>query len=182
MPRRAFALLAVAVLAGCGGGEDEPSPRVATAAPEVAPSAPTPAPTPRSTIPRAQRSDRQVVEGWLQALTDGDIVEAAKAFAPDAVVSNGTPRVRLQTFALRKAFNASFPCGAKLGSFAREKGFLLVTYVLIDRQGSQCDSPGGEARGIIRVRRGRISEWYRVPGDAPAPESDTPGAPNLPAV
>lgn len=121
----------------------------------------------------ADVEDLAVVKRWLAALTKGDIPAAADAFADGTLVQNLRPPARLKDRAERLAFNAGFPCGAEIVDASSVKGYLVVTYRLTDRVDSPCDGPGGKAAGTIRVRDGKMTEWYRLP-DPPseAPDED----------
>lgn len=117
-----------------------------------------------------------VVQRWLKALQRGNVSAAADAFADGAIVQNTLPPARLPDRAARLDFNRGFPCGAELVDASSVRGYLVVTYRLTGRTGSQCDGPGGGAAGAIRVKDGRIVEWYRLadppqePGAEPSPE------------
>ena len=184
------ALAAAVTAAGCG---DEDAPQRAAQPPaaeeRTAPSEPSPEspsspaqPDPRDLlsllVPKgvptepggpADREDLAVVKRWLAALTMGDIEAAADVFADGTLVQNLRPPVRLADRADRLAFNAGFPCGAEIVDASSVKGYLVVTYRLTDRVDSSCDGPGGRAAGTIRVKDGRITEWYRLPDPAEQP-------------
>ena len=175
------ALVAAGTAAGCG---DEDAPKRAAQPPaaeeRTAPSEPSPQspaqPDPRDLlsllVPKggptepggpADREDRAVVKRGLAARTTGDIEAAADAFADGTLVQNLRPPMRLADRADRLEFNAGFPCGAEIVDASSVKGYLVVTYRLTDRVDSPCDGPGGRAAGTIRVKDGRITEWYRLP-------------------
>ena len=150
--RRAAALLCLAVLAGCGGGDDndrEP-PRRATPSPEA------------------------VVRGWADDLRSGDLDAATARFAVPAIVANGTPEIRLTTRRQIRVFNATLPCGGRVVATKRHQGVIIATFVLTDRPGSKCDGAGNRAKAAFEVREGKIVRWLRVPldGERPAPRGD----------
>ncbi len=178
--------MALLALAGCGGGKASEAPSTAgTTGARTTPSTPpgsTPAPaTPSPLLPRgvpdhasgqaADRGDLAVVKRWLAALTRGDIEAAAATFADGAVVVNVSPPLRLRNRRDRIGFNRTFPCGAEVVDASTVKGYLVVTYRLTDRAGSACDGPGGTALGAIKVTRGRMTEWYRLPDPPQAPDA-----------
>lgn len=123
---------------------------------------------------KADEADLVVVKRWLAALTLGDIGKAADTFADGAVVQNLQPPVILKNRAARLAFNEAFPCGAEIVTASTVKGYLIVTYRLTDREESPCDGPGGSAAGAIKVEKGKMTEWYRLPD--PQAASDGAGA------
>lgn len=171
-------LLTAVVLAGCGGGKEESASTTPTQTTERRPSpapVPTPPPTgstdplsaPRS-VPRvgledADPADVRVLERWLRAIRQGRIASAARLFAPDAKVQNGTPVLTLKTAQDREAWTAALPCGARIASVSAARGYLVVDYELTQRAGADCASGAGSpARGAVKVVGGKIAEWYRL--------------------
>jgi hypothetical protein len=132
--RAAIALVAAtAALAGCGGSE--PAPHVESPA-------------------------SRLIRDWLMALEHGDYGQAARFFAPGAVVDEGRS-FRLDKPGERRFFNATLPCRADLvGVRPQGGGRVIATFTL--RRG-----PGGECRGLSRVQyrieRGKFTE-YRLLG------------------
>ena len=199
--RGGFAGLAVALLAlaGCGDKASPVASAPTSVAPRATPAAPrtTPPPAPGTSttppgaspapsarppfVPRgvplesagqpADPADLAVAKGWLSALAHGRIAAAAAAFADGAVVINATPPLTLSNRRERIVFNLSFPCGAEVVDASSVKGYLLVTYRLTDRVGSKCDGAGGTAFGAIRVKGGKMTEWYRLPDPPQAPDA-----------
>ena len=190
--------MAVAALAGCGGGSSPPSTAAqapATASPST-PSRPTPptrsakvrSPQERALlellVPEgvptradgqpARTADVAVVQRWLAALTHGDIQAAADTFRDGARVQNFQRPKRLRDRAARIAFNEQFPCGAELATASTVRGYLVVTYRLTNRTDSPCDGPGGTAAGTIKVTGSRMTEWYRLPDPPKAAADDAP--------
>jgi len=123
----------------------------------------------------ADPAELAVVKRWLRALTRGDVQAAADTFADGTLVQNLEPPIRLRNRAARIAFNASFPCGAEIVDASSVRGYLVVTYRLTDRVDSPCDGPGGKAAGTIRVKDGKMTEWYRLPN--PPAADDEPAGP-----
>lgn len=127
----------------------------------------------RSTGAAADPEQLKVVQRWLAALTNADIEAAADTFADGAVVQNLTAPLKLEDRAARITFNRAFPCGAEASAASGVKGYLIVVYRLTDRKGSGCDGPGGSAASTIKVEKGRMTEWYRLPD----PIDDQPQGP-----
>lgn len=195
--RRLLALSAVlcaAGLAACGddGGETGTSGAVdpsGTPAPRTTPQTPGPgtAPSPPAGDPlalppgvpttpvrdRTSDEDRRVIQGWLRALSAGDIAGAASFFAQPSRVQNGTPVITLRSAADRAAFNFALPCGAQGVRLGSRDGYTVVEFRLTDRPGGDCGAATGQgARGAIRVDDGKITEWYRLPDDPGAAPSE----------
>jgi hypothetical protein len=173
-----LALGALAV-AGCGG-DDEGERRAAPPA-RQAPSVPRPPSTPREPtgalaipkrVPRratgpADPAHERVIRRWLAALRGGDVRAASRYFALPSTFQNGTPVLRIDTDIERLAVNAGLPCGAKAIRTGGAGAFTIIVFELTRRPGADCGpGTGSRARGAIRVARGRIREWYRLP-DAP---------------
>jgi limonene-1,2-epoxide hydrolase len=180
-----LALLAMAV-AGCGGGGDQPEQaREAPPQPREQPREQAPPAGPRlpegvPTSPDgpAPAGSERVIRAWLAAVRRADFEAAADTFARGAKVQNGGPVARLRTRAETVLWNAALPCGATLTSARGARGYAIVQFKLVDRPGAACGSGrGAPAYGAIRVRDGRITEWYRLP-DPVAP----PGSPDTPFV
>jgi len=190
-------LAAAAALGGCGGsGGDAPSDDAAQqdAPPPAGRTAPVPAPAPDGAPPAAPAvpglprgvptspdgpapaGSERVIRTWLAAVRRADFAAAAATFAPDARVQNGGPVARLRSRAQAVAWNAALPCGATLANAGGASGYAIVEFRLTDRRGSRCGSgTGAPAYGAIRVRGGRITEWYRLPD--PVAPSGSPDAP-----
>lgn len=163
-------MILATVVAGCGGGSDGASTTgAAPAATTTAPATTTPRPT------FADRDTVRAVRDWSAALRRGRIAAAAAYFAQPSRVQNGTPPITLRTDADRVAFNDALPCGAVPIRFARSaRGFVVVTFRLTERVGGDCQGAAGKtARCAIRVRRGRMTDWIRLP-DAPGPQEAAP--------
>ena len=188
----------VSALAGCGGGGSgggptdrarvpppgASAPPTTPVPPPSTPAPPTPPPAggapllppavPRSGGRSADPGDLAVVKRWLAAETHADFAAAAATFADGARVENASPVIVLRDRRARLAFTSAFPCGAEVVSATSKAGYLLVTYRLTDRVGSKCDGPGNEAYGAIRIRGGRMTEWYRLADPPQAPKKAGP--------
>jgi limonene-1,2-epoxide hydrolase len=140
----AAALLAVAALAGCGGGSDS------------------------SAIQPGHLSDAHVIRGWVAALNVADYVSAASYFAPDALVQQQTI-YRLHTRSEAIAFNRSLPCRGRVTKTVDEGRTTVATFSL--RPGpfaspENCDRP---VRVRFRIEHGKFKEWRQLPQGQPAP-------------
>jgi hypothetical protein len=108
----------------------------------------------------------RLIRDWLMALDHGDYGQAARFFAPGALVYEGRA-FRLDKPGERRFFNATLPCRADLVGLRREApGHVVATFRL--RAG-----PGGGCDGLSRIRygieRGRFTE-YRLLGP-PGPQA-----------
>ena len=157
------------VLSACGGdakkAKTPPPPKRAAV----------PTPPPRTT---ASKQDIAVIKGWTDALRQGHVKEATRFWATPAVVSNGTPPIRLTKRSDVEFFNRTLPCGATFKAAVDTGAFVVATLVLTERPGKgKCGSGvGNEAYTAFLIRRHKIVQWRRVlkpaPQDAPAgPES-----------
>lgn len=119
----------------------------------------------------APRGSERVIRRWLAAIRRSDFEVAASYFSVPARVQNGGPPETLDNPALVIAWNASLPCGARLTRLTGAPGgYALAEFVLTDRAGSSCGSGvGAPAASAIKVERGLITEWYRLPDGAPPP-------------
>ncbi len=98
-------------------------------------------------------------------------------------VQNGTPVITMRSAGAVRLFNDSLSCGSRLVSALRAPhGFTVAVFKLTQRPGGDCGSGTGHtARTAIRVRNGKIADWYRLPdnpGDAVAPRPDAPAEPS----
>jgi hypothetical protein len=128
----------------------------------------------RSSGAPADPAQAKVIRDWTDALRGGDVREASALWAVPSKVQNGTPVIELSSRAAVRLFQASLPCGALVtDSAGAARGFTIVTVRLTPRRGGDCGSGAGStARTAIRVRDGKIAEWYRLPDD---PDGDRPG-------
>jgi hypothetical protein len=183
MAVRAIAvLLGAALLAGCGGdAKDAPSaatqPRTTTTpAPQTPARERIPARVPRRGTGPADPASAQVIRAWLAQLREGHVRRAAGYFAIPSRVQNGTPVFTLRSRQETLVFNATLPCGAIADRVQSAGRFTVIRFKLTERVGGDCMGAAGHAaRGAIRVRAGKIVEWYRLPDD-PADEQRTPPA------
>jgi hypothetical protein len=168
---------AAALLAGCGGSSDERD-QAGTLAPQVAPKPRTPlelpAGIPLEATGPADPAGARVVRAWSEALRGGDVAAATALWAVPSKVQNGTPVLTLSSRDYVRLFNASLPCGSVVTSTGgAARGFTIATFRLTQRKGARCDAAAGAtARSAVRVRDGKIVEWYRLP-DSPTDDVDT---------
>jgi hypothetical protein len=145
--RAALTLLALALLAGCDGDDE---------------AAPAPAPPPPAE--EGLRSpEGRMIRDWLMAVARGDYGQAARFFAPGAIIDQGRP-FRLPDAAAARIFNAGLPCSAELIELEDEGARVLATFRL-------APGPGGPCRGLVQVRYtikdGRFTEWRQLGNDPP---------------
>lgn len=172
------------LLAGCGGGSDEPAPKPPAA--QVAPASPAPRSTPRDAQVRealglpdrvplratgAPRfEDADVVRRWMDELRQGEIEQAAARFALPARFQNLGAVTQIHSRPQALAVTESLPCGARVTEVGGANGYVVYEADLTDRPGGDCGTGvGGRVAGAILVRDGEIVEWYRLP-DRPRPE------------
>ena len=124
-----------------------------------------------------------MIRRWLAALNRGDIERAARFFAlPSKFQNVGTPVLTVDSERERIAVNLSLTCGARAIEMGGAGPYTIVTFRLVERPGGDCaNGAGATARGAIRVARGRITEWYRLP-DEPGGAPSAPPAPSGPEV
>ena len=126
--------------------------------------------------------DNQPKRLGLCARVHDDIERAASYFALPSKFQNGTPVLTVDSQLERIAVNVALPCGAKAIEMRGAGRFTIVTFRLTRRPGGECGQGAGHrARGAIRVARGRIVEWYRLP-DVPGGPQTAPPAPSGPTV
>jgi predicted small lipoprotein YifL len=176
--RRALvALSAVALLAGCGEqGPDyslKTPPPTVVAAPIQTPiptrkREPKPRPGERHPSQRDAERLRPVLEGWAQAVREGNPDRAARYFAVPAIVAQSMT-VELQTREQVRKFNDELPCGAKLLEVQHDGRYVVGTFRLTERPGRACASAGQLVRVAFVIRQRHFTEWRQVP--------DQPGAP-----
>jgi hypothetical protein len=180
----AAAVAGAAATAGCGASARAPArhqrAHAATApsqAPQRDPTQPPPNVPQRASGP-ADAGSARVIRAWLRALDSGDIGGAAEYFAQPSKFQNGTPVLTLRSRTDRVAVNLALPCGARAIGLGGNGGFTIVSFLLIERPGAECGAGVGQhARGAIRVVRGKIREWYRLP-DLP-PRQQVPTGPAI---
>lgn len=157
------------VLSACGGDAKR-----AKTPPATQPSA-TAAPAPTRDPP--SKADIRVIKGWTDALRRGHVKQASSYWGLPAVVSNGTPPIRLTKRADVDFFNRSLPCGATFKEAVDTGAFVVATLVLTERPGpGRCGTGvGNEAYTAFLIRRHKIVQWRRVL--KPAPQDEAPAGP-----
>ena len=159
LPVLLCALLCASALASCGGG-DSTGGETATG-PDTA---------------SADQADVQVIEGWAEALADGDVEQAAGYFALPSTAENGPLLTRIDTRADAIAFNRSLPCGATVISARTAGDFTTATFELSDRPGGDCGAGvGGTASTSFQIEDGKIVEWRRIDDAAPGDDAVSGG-------
>jgi hypothetical protein len=155
MRRAALVLTGLALLAGCnddGGDRDQAPP-----------------PRPETGL---RSPEGVMIRDWLMAVKHGDYGQAARFFAPGAIIDQGRP-YRLRDARAARLFSATLPCHADLVALADEGAKVLATFRLLP-------GPGGACRGRVQVRYtivdGRFTEWRQLPS------GDEPPAPAGPVV
>lgn len=127
-----------------------------------------------------------VIRAWARALRAGDVARAASYWAVPSKAQNGTPVLTLRSRSDTRAFNLALPCGAVLTRAGGADGFTVTTVRLTQRRRADCGTGvGASARNAIKVRGGKIVEWYRLPNDpsdgrggpepAPVPDAEPSG-------
>jgi len=179
--RRALALLALcaALPMACGGAssDERGQARTQRIEPKLAPAPRTPlelpAGIPLTSTGAADPVDAKVVRAWSAALRAGDVAAATALWAVPSKVQNGTPVLTLSTREFVRTFNAALPCGSVVTATGAAKGYTITTFRLTERKGGDCDAAAGAtARCAIRVRDGKIAEWYRLPDAPGTPQPD----------
>jgi limonene-1,2-epoxide hydrolase len=112
-------------------------------------------------------STESVVRAWSQALNTDDNERAADLFAHDAEIVQGGTVTTLQTHEQAVAWNSSLPCSGRIVSISTKGQNATATFVLGDRQHSQCDGPGHHATAIFKVVKGKIVLWHQTESTAP---------------
>jgi hypothetical protein len=179
-------VLAAAATAGCGSGggakstsaaADDPGPVPARSDLALPPNVPD-----RPTRPAAAEA-RRVIKAWLRALRSGDVVRASRYFAIPSKFQNSTPVLTIDSDLEREAVNRSLPCGAIATAMGAAGKYTIVTFRLTERPGGECgQGTGGTARSAIRVAKGKITEWYRLPRVPGGEQVAPPPPPTGPAV
>ena len=114
-----------------------------------------------------------VIEGWVEALSEGDVATASDYFAVPSLAENGTGPLNLRTRDDIAAFNRSLPCGAELVRARPDGRFIAATFRLTERPGGSCGSGAGNlARTAFVIKDGKIVQWRRLP-DPPGGGSGT---------
>ena len=156
MPRPLLALLLIIVLAltACGGEDSPDSPEPSTPA--------SPGATEESSATEGTPDEIEVIRGWSEALTEGDIEAAAEFFALPSTAENGFT-IDIETVEDAQVFNDSLPCGAELESTEEQGEFITATFRLTERPGvPACPGEGATAQTSFVIEDGKIVEWRRV--------------------
>jgi limonene-1,2-epoxide hydrolase len=115
------------------------------------------------------RTPAQVVRAWSRELNANRNEAAARLFAPNARIVQGSLDVRLTTHALAVEFNASLPCAGTIVRIQVHGYRAVATFRLGERPKHTCDGPGQKAAALFVVRNGKIVLWEQVPVPAPGP-------------
>jgi len=181
-------LICTLALGACGGDSDTPAATTPqSAAPPASSQAQDPLALPQGVPLRASGTADpaavRVIRLWSDALRGSDVARASSFWATASKVQNGTPLLTLTSIAEVRAFNGSLSCGSMLTSaLGGRNGYTIAVFKLTRRPGADCGTgTGNHARTAIRVRGGKIAEWYRLPEDPDAPAPQQPAAPQEPA-
>jgi hypothetical protein len=149
------AVIALLLTAGCG--EDEPSATTVGATAEADP------------------ADLEVIEGWSQTLSEGDVEGAAAYFAIPGTAENGVV-IEIDSIDAAIRFNRSLPCGAQVVSARTQGDLTTATFELSERPGGDCGGGvGGTASTSFEIENGKIVEWRRIGEATPPPGGGTGG-------
>ena len=174
----ALAIVLAMAAAGCGGsGNSSTGANGTSSTGTAAQAAPPPDPhvvlgipekVPLAATGPARAEARRVITAWLRALRHGHVIRAAHYFALPSTFQNGTPVLTVDTEKKRRAVNKALPCGAIATAMGGAGAYTIVTFKLVARPGGNCGTGvGNQARGAIKVLKGHIKEWYRLPDEAP---------------
>lgn len=172
-------VLAAGLVGGCGGAATSaPRPSADGAAPARSPAtrsgSPTdaqiraalqlPARVPLRATGAAPAGQVRVVRAWLVELSSGEVARAARRFAVPSRFQNFTSVALIRSRRQALAVSDSLPCGARMTTAGGASGFVVYEARLTERPGGACGAGvGGVVRGAVRVRGGRMQEWYRLP-------------------
>src|SRR5204862_7589806 len=125
-----------------------------------------PAHVPRRARGPADKASVRVIARWLRVLSRGDEFHAAQLWATGAKFQNATPVLTIDTPIEKLAIQKSLTCGARIKKAGGPAPFVVLVFELTQRRAGDCGTGVGQAaRGAIRVARGQIVEWYRLPDD-----------------
>lgn len=181
--KRLAALLAIAVLAAACGDSDDRAASTTSAAPATTQEAPTttePAPAttgdppPVSTVATGQVPPElaNVVLAWSDALNRNDNEAAARYFAPGAVIRQ-SQQYRLDDAEIATTWNDGLPCAGNIVELRMVDVAVVAIFVLGERPGHQCESPGARAAAAFVIEDGLIRLWQQVA----VPDEGTPTTP-----
>jgi hypothetical protein len=119
-----------------------------------------------------ERSPESVVRAWSVAIDSNDNEAAARLFAPNARILQGSLDVRLNSHKLAVAFNESLPCSGRLTRMYQQGDVVTATFVLGPRGGDNppCTGAGDKAYAAFTVRHGHIVQWQQI--FAPPPSAN----------
>jgi hypothetical protein len=87
---------------------------------------------------------------------------AARLFAENARVIQGTDVRRLHTFNEARNWNAGLPCSGRILALETRGEIVRATFLLGNRRQTRCDGPGERAQAIFRIEGGKIVLWHQV--------------------
>jgi hypothetical protein len=158
-----------AALAGCGGSSADHSTSAKSAQSGGSQAGTT---QPRRTYDnyyppgthKAPRAAVHVVTAWSDQLRAGHVRVAARYFALPVLVQNASPLVRLTSKRQVLEFNRGLPCGAHIVRTLEAGRYVVATFVLTERPGSEgCGATGKlAATAFLLDDHGKIKEWRRV--------------------
>lgn len=154
-------VVALLGLAACGGEETSTSGTEATEG-STGDGGSTPAPD-SADVADADPDDLEVIRGWSETLSEGDVEGAAGFFAIPSTAENGPILVKIESRADAIDFNRSLPCGATVLSAQTTGNLTTATFELSERPGGGCgQGVGGTASTSFAVEDGKIVEWRRI--------------------
>jgi limonene-1,2-epoxide hydrolase len=111
---------------------------------------------------KAPEGPAAVVRAWTAALNREDTETAANLFAKNAVIVQNGLRLVLFNHHVAVLWMAGLPCSGRIVKLTVRKDVADATFVLGTRKRIKCDAPGIKARGLFRVRKGKIVAWAQV--------------------
>jgi hypothetical protein len=112
------------------------------------------------------RGPESVVRAWSDAVNAGDNDRAARLFADEAEIVQGTRVLVFHEGREARAWNEALPCAGRIVGLRARGDTVEATFVLSDRGARPCDAPGATARVLARVRDGKIVLWHQLASDA----------------
>jgi hypothetical protein len=109
-------------------------------------------------------SPESVARAWSQSVNSHDDAGAARLFASGARVVQGDDVRRFESFDEARAWHRSLPCAGRIVTLRARGETVRVTFILSDRQRTECDAPGERAHALFRVRKGKIVLWHQLEG------------------
>jgi hypothetical protein len=111
------------------------------------------------------KAELKVIRAWAQALSAGEISQAADLFALHVQVADGiNPQHGLHTRQSIVAFNRSIACGQKLLEWQRgTQSNVIATFELTDRKGAagECGKNVGQKTATAFVIERRLIQQYK---------------------